>query len=167
MKKKPEPPSGHTNSKIAGLLRTLASVQTSRQSKMGYTRAAETIEALSDPIESYLEDSGTLRKIPQVGPSSTRVILEVLQTGTSETVAKAIAESGKAAQFEKQLAAGASAGDGDAAAEATVSATFLSRAEVLAALQNKRLKGVSWDDYRGDLQTVSYTHLTLPTILRV
>ena len=110
-----------TNSKIAGLLRELASVQTSRQSKMGYARAAETIEALADPIESYLQDDGTLRKIPQIGPSSTRVILEFLKTGTSETV------TGE-------------------------STTFLSRSEVLAALENKKLRGVSWDDYRGDLQ---------------
>jgi histidinol phosphatase-like PHP family hydrolase len=149
-----------TNSLIARLLRDLASVQTSRQSKMGYARAAETIEALADPIESYLEDNGTLRKIPQVGPSSTRVILEVLQTGTSATVAKAIVESGKAAQFEKQLAS-------TAAAETGASATFLSRSEVLAALKNKRLKGVSWDDYRGDLQmhsTYSDGSQTIETI---
>jgi histidinol phosphatase-like PHP family hydrolase len=163
MKKKPSPktpeaPSGLTNSKIAGLLRTLASVQTSKQSKMGYARAAETIESLPGPIESYLQDDGTLRKIPQVGPSSTRVILEVLQTGTSATVAQAIAESGKAAQFEQQLAA---------TAEPGVSTTFLSRAEVLATLENKRLQGVSWDDYRGDLQmhsTYSDGSQTIETI---
>jgi histidinol phosphatase-like PHP family hydrolase len=156
-----------TNSKIAGLLRTLASVQTSRQSKMGYARAAETIESLPEPIESYLQDDGTLRKIPQVGPSSTRVILEVLRTGTSETVTKAIAESGKAAQFEKQLAAGVSTTGESAAAAAGVSTTFLSRSEVLAALKNKRLRGVSWDDYRGDLQmhsTYSDGSQTIETI---
>jgi histidinol phosphatase-like PHP family hydrolase len=147
-----------TNSKIATLLRTLASVQTSKQSKFGYARAAETIEALSEPIESYLQDDGTLRKIPQVGPSSTRIILEVLRTGTSETVATAIAESGKAAQFEKQLTA---------SQESSVSTTFLSRAEVEAALKNKRLRGVSWDDYRGDLQmhsTYSDGSQTIETI---
>lgn len=167
MKKKQESP-GHTNSKIAGLLRTLASVQTSKQSKWGYARAAETIESLPEPIESYLQDDGTLRKIAQVGPSSTRVILEVLQTGTSATVAQAIAESGKAAQFEKQLAADASGGGAASAdAGASVSTTFLSRAEVLAALKNKRLKGVSWDDYRGDLQmhsTYSDGSQTIETI---
>jgi putative hydrolase len=152
-----------TNSLIARLLRDLASVQTSRQSKMGYARAAETIEALAQPIESYLQDDGTLRKIPQVGPSSSRVVLEVLQTGASPTVAKAIAESGKAAQFEKQLAAGGAS----AAAGADVSTTFLSRAEVLAALKNPKLQGVSWDDYRGDLQmhsTYSDGSQTIETI---
>jgi putative hydrolase len=146
------------NSLVARLLRDLASVQTSKQSKWGYARAAETIEALSEPIESFLQDDGTLRKIPQVGPSSSRVILEVLQTGASPTVAKAIAESGKAAQFDKQLAAGAAEG---------VSTTFLSRSEVLDALKNPRLQGVSWDDYRGDLQmhsTYSDGSQTIETI---
>jgi putative hydrolase len=154
-----------TNSLIARLLRDLASVQTSKQSKWGYARAAETVEALSEPIESYLQDDGTLRKIPQVGPSSSRVILEVLKTGASPTVAKAIAESGKAAQFEKQLAAGG--GSGTDATGAGVSATFLSRSEVLAALKNRRLRGVSWDDYRGDLQmhsTYSDGSQTIETI---
>lgn len=125
------------NGVIVGLLRDLAAIQTSRQSKWGYSRAADAIAALPAPIESYVEPDGTLRKIPQVGPSSTRVILEVLQTGSSTTVERAIAESGKATEVEK------SRGLRD---------TFLSRAEVLAALENRRLRAVSLDDYRGDLQ---------------
>ena len=36
----------------------------------------------SEPIESLLNADGTLRKIPNIGPSSTRVILEVLHTGS-------------------------------------------------------------------------------------
>jgi histidinol phosphatase-like PHP family hydrolase len=126
-----------TNSVIAGLLRDLAAVQASRQSKLGYTRAAEAIAGLPGSIESFLQPGGTLRKIAQVGPSSTRVILEVLQTGASATVERAIAESGKAGDVEK------SRGWRD---------TYLSRAEVLAALGNRRLRGPSLDDYRGDLQ---------------
>jgi histidinol phosphatase-like PHP family hydrolase len=126
-----------TNSVIAGLLRDLAAVQRSKQSKWGYLRAAEAIAGLPAPIESFLQPDGTLRKIAQVGPSSTRVILEVLQTGTSATVERAIAESGKSGQVEK------SRGWRDA---------FLSRAEVLAALGNRRLRGLSRHDYRGDLQ---------------
>jgi histidinol phosphatase-like PHP family hydrolase len=126
-----------TNTIVAGFLRDLAAVQTSKQSKWGYARAADAIAALPVSIESYLQSDGTLRKIAQVGPSSTRVILEVLQTGSSSTVERAIAESGKASDVEK------SRGLRD---------TFLSRAEVLAALRNKRLRGPSLDDYRGDLQ---------------
>src|ERR1700681_4651442 len=125
------------NSVIAGLLRDLAAVQTSRQSHLGYVRAAEAIAGLPAAIESFLQPDGTLRKIARVGPSSTRVILEVLQTGASATVERAIAESGKAGDVEK------SRGRRD---------TFLSRAEVLAALRNRRLRGLSLHDYRGDLQ---------------
>jgi histidinol phosphatase-like PHP family hydrolase len=141
-----------TNIVVAGLLRDLAAVQTSKQSKWGYARAAEAIAGLPVPIESFLLPDGTLRKIAQVGPSSTRVILEVLQTGASPTVEQAIAESGKAGDVEK------SRGLRD---------TFLSRAEVLAALKNRRLRGVSLDDYRGDLQmhsTFSDGSQTLETI---
>jgi histidinol phosphatase-like PHP family hydrolase len=126
-----------TNSVIAGLLRDLAAVQKSKQSKWGYARAAEAIAGLAAPIESFLQADGTLRKIGQVGPSSSRVILEVLQTGASATVERAIAESGKVGDVEK------SRGWRD---------TFLSRAEVLAALGNRRLHGLSLHDYRGDLQ---------------
>lgn len=126
-----------TNSVVAGFLRDLAAVQTSRQSKLGYARAADAIAVLPAPLESYLQRDGTLRKIAQVGPSSTRVILEVLQTGASPTVEHAIEESGKAGDAEK------SRGLRD---------TFLSRAEVLAALKSRRLRGPSLDDYRGDLQ---------------
>jgi histidinol phosphatase-like PHP family hydrolase len=126
-----------TNGVIAGLLRDLAAVQTSKQSRLGYARAAEAIAGLPAPIESFLQPDGTLRKIAQVGPSSTRVILEVLRTGASATVETAIAESGKAEDVEK------SRGWRD---------TYLSRAEVLAALGNRRLRGLSRHDYRGDLQ---------------
>jgi len=126
-----------TNSVIAGLLRDLAAVQSSQQSKWGYLRAAEAIAQLPKPIESFLLSDGTLRKIPHVGPSSTRVVLDVLRTGTSDTVERAIADSGKASEVEK------SRGLRD---------TFLSRAEVLAVLKNRRLPGISRADYRGDLQ---------------
>ena len=90
-----------TNHLIAGLLRDLAAVQRTKQSKWGYERAAEAVAGLPTPIESHLQPDGTLRKIAQVGPSSTRVILEVLQTGGSTIVQQAIAESGKGADVEK------------------------------------------------------------------
>jgi len=122
---------------IAGLLRDLASVQTTRQSKWGYARAADAIAGLTAPIESFLQPDGSLRKIAQIGPSSTRVVLEVLQTGASPTVERALADRGKRHEVEKT-------GVGRD--------TFLSRAEVLAALKNRRLRGPSLADYRGDLQ---------------
>ncbi|HWW87593.1 MAG TPA: DNA polymerase/3'-5' exonuclease PolX [Vicinamibacterales bacterium] len=126
-----------TNSVIAGLLRDLAAIQTSKQSKWGYARAAEAIQTLSAPIETLLQPDGTLRKIANVGPSSTRVILEVLRTGASPTAEHKIAESGKAAEVEKSR---------------SLRGTFLSRAQVVAALRNQNLHGPSLEDYRGDLQ---------------
>src|SRR3954453_12763424 len=114
------------NGKIAALLRDFAAIQKSTQSKWGYKRAASAILDLEEPIEALLQADGTLRKIPNIGPSSSRVILEVLKTGKSETVEKAVAESGRAVEVEKSR---------------ELRANFLSRAQVLAALRNKKLLG--------------------------
>lgn len=126
-----------TNGLIAALLRDLAAVQTSTQSRWGYRRAAAAVQSLPESIERYLLPDGTLRKIPNVGPSSTRVILEVLETGGSPTVEQALATSPRRADVDRSRG---------------LRENFLSRAEVEAALKNPRLKGVSRADYRGDLQ---------------
>jgi histidinol phosphatase-like PHP family hydrolase len=125
------------NGKIAALLRDFAAIQKSKQSMWGYKRAAAAVLALEEPIASLLQADGTLRKIPNVGPSSTRVILEVLQTGTSSLVERAIAESGQVEEIERRR---------------DLPGHFLSRAQVLAALRNKKLTGPALADYRGDLQ---------------
>ena len=126
-----------TNGLIASLLRDLATVQSSRQSRWGYKRAAAAIRNLDEPIESLVQPDGTLRKIAQVGPSSTRVILEVLRTGRSETVERAIAASGRSA---------------DVAKSRDLRGNFLTRAQVVAALRNTKLRGPQLSAYRGDLQ---------------
>src|SRR5438093_2202636 len=125
------------NGKIAALLRDFAAIQKSKQSMWGYKRAASAILALEEPIESLLQPDGTLRKIPNIGPSSARIILEVLQTGTSATVERAIADSGQATDSERRR---------------DLRGHFLSRAEVIAALRNKKLRGPLLRDYHGDLQ---------------
>jgi len=126
-----------SNQKIASLLRDLASVQQSTQSKWGYKRAASAILNLDRPIEQYLLPDGTLRKIPNIGPSSTRVILEVLLTGRSATVDAAFADSPRADDDERTRG---------------LRENFLSRAQVLEALADQRLRGPRLKDYRGDLQ---------------
>src|SRR5881275_1752851 len=78
------------NGRIAALLRDFAAVQKSKQSMWGYKRAASAILALEQPIESLLNPDGTLQKIPNIGPSSTRIILEVLNTGSSPTIESAL-----------------------------------------------------------------------------
>jgi histidinol phosphatase-like PHP family hydrolase len=125
------------NGKIAALLRDFGAIQESKQSTWGYKRAAAAILALEEPIESLLQPDGTLRKIPNIGPSSARIILEVLQTGTSATVERAIADSGQATDIERRR---------------DLRGHFLSRAEVIAALRNKKLRGPLLRDYHGDLQ---------------
>ena len=125
------------NGKIAALLRDFAAIQKSKQSMWGYKRAASAILALEEPIESLVQPDGTLRKIPNIGPSSSRVILEVLQTGTSQTVERAIAESGQTKDIERRR---------------DLRGHFLSRAQVVAALRNRKLIGPRLEDYRGDLQ---------------
>jgi histidinol phosphatase-like PHP family hydrolase len=125
------------NGQIASLLRDFAAIQKSKQSMWGYKRAAAAILGLEQPIESLLNPDGTLQKIPNVGPSSTRIILEVLETGTSPTIERAVAESGQSADVERRRG---------------LRDNFLSRAQVLAALTNTKLRGPRVEDYHGDLQ---------------
>jgi histidinol phosphatase-like PHP family hydrolase len=125
------------NGKIAALLRDFAAIQKSKQSMWGYKRAAAAVLALEEPIESLLQPDGTLRKIPNIGPSSTRVILEVLKTGTSQTVEDAITGSGQKSDIERRR---------------DLRGHYLSRAQVLAALRNTKLQGPALADYHGDLQ---------------
>jgi putative hydrolase len=131
------PPKVDTNLLIAGLLRDLAAVQASPQRRWGYRRAAAAIQDLDEPIERLLLPDGTLRKIPNIGPSSSRIILEILTTGSSPTVESVIVSSGKAVEIGRRRG---------------LRSGFLSRAEVNAALANDTLGGPSRTDYRGDLQ---------------
>ena len=126
-----------TNGLVASLLRDMAAAQGSQQSRWGYKRAAAAIRNLAEPVESLLQADGSLRKIPNIGPSSSRVILEVLRTGHSETVERAIAKSGKSADVEKSR---------------RLRENFLTGAQVVAALADKTLHGPDVDAYRGDLQ---------------
>jgi histidinol phosphatase-like PHP family hydrolase len=125
------------NGRIAALLRDFAAVQKSKQSMWGYKRAASAILALEKPIASLLQPDGTLTKIPNVGPSSTRVIVEVLQSGTSATVERAIADSDRTSHIDRRR---------------DLHGHFLSRAQVVAALKDRKLTGPRLEDYHGDLQ---------------
>jgi histidinol phosphatase-like PHP family hydrolase len=130
-------PARDTNAKVSALLRDLAAVQTSQQSKWGYRRAAQAILDLDEPLEALLQPDGTLRKIPHVGPSSLRVILELLKTGRSETVETAVASSPKAAEVVRSR---------------ELRGNFLSAAQVAQVLRFQKDRGLRASDYRGDLQ---------------
>jgi histidinol phosphatase-like PHP family hydrolase len=125
------------NGLAAALLHDMAFVQTARASSWGYKGAAAAVFQLDVPVESLVRPDGSLAKIPQVGPKSERVLLEVLRTGGSPTVERAVVESSKT---------------GEVAARRALRDRFLSRAQVLRILGDTRLTGPAVTDYRGDLQ---------------
>src|SRR5215471_3121170 len=88
------------NGAIAALLQDLAAVQTSEQRRWAYNRAAAAIRDLEKPVQTYLQKDGTLQKIRHVGPSSSRIVHEVLATGDSPTVEAAVATSNRRGAVE-------------------------------------------------------------------
>src|SRR5262245_1974073 len=74
------------NAVVGGLLRDLAFVQTSQPKMFGYRRAASAVLGLEVPLTDIYGASGALSAIRGIGPASTRVIREVLDTGESKTV---------------------------------------------------------------------------------
>ena len=126
-----------TNLLVAGLLRDLALVQGSPQRAWGYKQAANAILGLDVTIETLVQPDGTLERIPRIGPSSTRVIQEVLQSGGSALVERAIEASGQRAEVDRRRG---------------LRAHYLSRARVRAILDDRSLDGPTVTDYRGDLQ---------------
>ena len=132
-------PSRHddVNAEVAGYLRDLAYAQASPPQMYGYKRAAAAIYNLETPLTTSIEAGGRLPRIRGIGPASTRVIQEVLETGTSSTVERAIDESGRRVDIERRRG---------------LRRHFLSRATVLRVLSDPELSGPTLADYRGDLQ---------------
>lgn len=79
----------------AGLLQDLAILQPSERSAFGYKRAAKALAAGIDRSVADLIEEGTLRDIPYVGPSSERVVAELVRTGASASVDAAVNASAK------------------------------------------------------------------------
>jgi histidinol phosphatase-like PHP family hydrolase len=125
------------NAVAAGFLRDLAYAQTSEPKMFGYKRAAAAVLALEEPLTSLVGPGRRLARIPGIGPASERVILEVLEGGTSSTVEAAVAQSDRADDIARRRA---------------LRGQFLSRAEVLRILRDPRFDGPTRADYRGDLQ---------------
>jgi histidinol phosphatase-like PHP family hydrolase len=147
-----EPPAAgpaDVNAVVGGLLRDLAFSQASEQRMFGYKRAAAAVLALEQPLTDLLEPVGTLRKIPGIGPASTRVILEVLESGVSNTVEEAVARSAKAADIRRRRG---------------LRQNFFSRAETLRILNDPRFSGARLSGYRGDLQMHSEWSDGVPTL---
>jgi len=140
------------NAAVGGYLRDLAYTQSSEQKAFGYKRAAAAILWLEQPLTTLRAANGTLPKIPGIGPASTRVILEVLETGSSPTAERAIDESTKADDIRRLRA---------------LRANFLSRAAVVSILNDPSLEGVSVRDYGGDLQMHSEWSDGRPTMAEI
>jgi len=124
------------NMEVAGELRDLALVHQSPHARIAYKRAAQAVLALEESVEE-IRSRGSLREIRHLGPSSERIIAEVLEHGTSPTVARAIEGSGRREEIE---------------AAHLLRTNFLSRAAALAILRAPARGAIAREDYRGDLQ---------------
>lgn len=125
------------NAHIGGLLGDLASIQTDRQKSSAYRRASAAVLSLEHQLSDLAAPGRATPRIPGLGPSSWKVVTEVLATGGSPTVEAAVAASGKAA---------------DVARGRTLREHIFSRAEVRRVLADPSIDGCSMEDYRGDLQ---------------
>jgi histidinol phosphatase-like PHP family hydrolase len=86
----------------AGLLQDLATIQPSERSRFGYKRAAKVLASGIDRSVRDLIEEGTLREVPFVGAASERVVTELVRTGASASVEKAVAESSRRSDVAKR-----------------------------------------------------------------
>jgi putative hydrolase len=134
MSRRPPPPDPNTT--LASLFLDLAAVHETTARRWGYQRAAGTMLNLPVPI-SELVEGGRLRKVPTIGPATTRIILEFLESGTSQTADQLIARSNRAAEIERLR---------------DLRGRFLSHAAVRHVLREKRPGTITRAHYRGDFQ---------------
>jgi putative hydrolase len=140
------------NAVVAGYLRDLAFAQSSPQKMFGYKRAASAIFALDVPLTKMVGADGALPRIVGIGPGSTRVIREVLETGESPTVDCAVDCSSRRDDIQRRR---------------SLRRNFLSRAEVRRVLSDPAFDGPTVDQYRGDLQMHSEWSDGAPTVQEI
>ena len=137
------------NAQVGGLLRDLAFAQTSQPKMFGYKRAAAVILGLEHSLTALREPDGSLPRIPGIGPGSLRVIMEVLDTGSSPTVEQAVAASSRRDDIHRRR---------------VLRSHFLSRAEVVRVLNDRSVTSPDIREYRGDLQMHSEWSDGAPTL---
>jgi len=140
------------NAVVGGYLRDLAFAQSSQQKMFGYKRAANAILSLDTPLTDLLGSDGALPRIPGIGPGSTRVIREILETGGSPIVDQAVERSERRADIQRRR---------------ELRRHFLSRAEVRRILADSSFDGPTADQYRGDLQMHSEWSDGAPTVQEI
>lgn len=137
------------NAVVGGYLRDLAFAQSSQQKMFGYKRAAAAILRLDVPLTELVGPDGALPRISGIGPGSTRVIREILDTGESPTVEQAIERSDRREDIERRR---------------QLRRHFLSRAEVRRVLSDPAFAGPTVQQYHGDLQMHSEWSDGAPTV---
>ena len=125
------------NMAAAALLHDMAALQGNAQSQLGYKRAAKAVIALPMPV-SDLVQAGTLRDVPYIGPSSARVVTELVERGAAPSVEAAVASSPHGAKVQTLR---------------RLRSHFLSQFAMLQALGGNAGSGVvSKAEFRGDFQ---------------
>ncbi len=140
------------NAEIAFLLRDLAFAQDSEQRMFGYKRAASAVLALEQSLDELRASDGGLPRIIGVGPASSRIIREVLDTGDSVTVEAAVAASSRRTDIGRRR---------------SLRGHFLSRARVLSVINNSETGGRLRSGYCGDLQMHSEWSDGTPTLKEI
>ena len=88
---------GDLNMAAAALLYDMAALQSNERSQFGYKRAAKVVIGLPVSVADLVA-AGTLRDVDFIGPSSARIITEVVEQGRSPSVEAAIAKSARPSQ---------------------------------------------------------------------
>lgn len=118
------------NLHIASLLDDLAAVQTSMYPRRAYERAARKVMLLPEPAREGLA-------LPDIGKTATSVVREVLATGKSTTVSKAVDASGRRGDVESRRA---------------LREGFISLAVARMVLNDTSTKAIGLKDHRADFQ---------------
>lgn len=122
----------------AGLLQDMAILQSSERSRFGYKRAARAIATGLDRSVRDLVEEGTLRDVSYVGAASERIIVELVRTGGSATVERAVQASNRRTEVETRR---------------RFRRAYLSRHAMRLALDARLARSaVTTGSYRGDLQ---------------
>lgn len=124
------------NAEIAAALSDMGYAQASQQSKFGYKRAASAMRRLERPLTAMIRADGTLDEpIFGLGPATLRIAAEVIASGRSEIVERAVEASPRRSDVERRR---------------PLRDRFLSRARVVEIL--REAKGAARLTLRGDLQ---------------
>lgn len=82
----------------AGLLQDLALLQRSERSRFGYKRAAKVIATMLDRSVADFVEEETIRDVPFLGAATERVVTELVRTGASASVDRAVDASPNGAE---------------------------------------------------------------------